>query len=42
MVRFIEQPDLASRMGVHSSAHCGKKYDVYKVNEVMLTEMGIE
>jgi len=41
MQRFIENPDLAVEMGKRSRAIAEEKYDVRKVNEVMLREMGI-
>ncbi|SDO28649.1 glycosyltransferase family 4 protein [Vreelandella arcis] len=41
MSRFIEQPDLALLMGAKSRAMAEEKYDVHKVNEFMLVEMGI-
>jgi len=42
MMRFIEQPDLAKIMGARSRQIAEEKYDVHKVNEVMLREMGIK
>lgn len=41
MLRFIEDPELAPRMGARSRQIAEDKYDVHKVNEVMLREMGI-
>ncbi|MDK9688104.1 glycosyltransferase family 4 protein [Halomonas sp. LC1] len=41
MQRFIEHPELAMSMGKRSRAIAEKKYDVHKVNAVMLTAMGI-
>jgi glycosyltransferase involved in cell wall biosynthesis len=41
MRRFIENPDLAAAMGKRSREIAEEKYDVHKVNEVMLREMGI-
>ena len=42
MTRFIEDPDLAVRMGKRSREIAVEKYDVHKVNAVMLKEMGIQ
>jgi len=42
MTRFIEDPDLAVRMGKRSREIAEEKYDVHKVNAVMLKEMGIK
>ncbi|WP_454764682.1 glycosyltransferase family 4 protein [Cupriavidus campinensis] len=41
MLRFLEDPALAVRMGQRSRAIAEEKYDVHKVNAVMLDEMGI-
>lgn len=41
MRRFIEDPSLATRMGLRSRVIAETKYDVRKVNAVMLREMGI-
>jgi glycosyltransferase involved in cell wall biosynthesis len=41
MVRFIENPELIQRMGNQSRIIIETKYDVRKVNNVMLEEMGI-
>lgn len=41
MERFILDPGLALRMGQRSRAIAVEKYDVHKVNAVMLEEMGI-
>lgn len=41
MTRFIEEPGLAARMGACSRRIAEDKYDVHKVNAVMLREMGI-
>lgn len=41
MLRLIEDPPLAERMGSRSRAIAEEKYDVHKVNSVMLSEMGI-
>ncbi|MNZ21618.1 N,N'-diacetylbacillosaminyl-diphospho-undecaprenol alpha-1,3-N-acetylgalactosaminyltransferase [compost metagenome] len=41
MQRFIEEPDLAARMGVRARQIAEEKYDVHRVNAVMLQEMGI-
>ena len=42
MIRFIEEPELAARMGQRSRQIAEEKYDVHKVNEFMLSEMGIQ
>jgi glycosyltransferase involved in cell wall biosynthesis len=41
MIRFVEDPDLAVRMGLRSREIAEERYDVHKVNEVMLEVMGI-
>ncbi|MGY0652472.1 glycosyltransferase family 4 protein [Luteimonas sp. A537] len=41
MLKFIEDPTLAHRMGRRSRQIAEDKYDVHKVNAVMLREMGI-
>ncbi|MEO8870259.1 MAG: glycosyltransferase family 4 protein [Granulicella sp.] len=41
MVCFIEQPELLAPMGKRSREIAEDKYDVHKVNAVMLQEMGI-
>ena len=41
MQRFIDEPDLAARMGARSRQIAEHKYDVRKVNAIMLREMGI-
>jgi glycosyltransferase involved in cell wall biosynthesis len=41
MRNFIDDPDLAGRMGKRSREIAEDKYDVHKVNAVMLREMGI-
>lgn len=41
MLRFVESPELAVKMGQSSRRIAEEKYDVHKVNEVMLREMGI-
>ena len=42
MMKFIERPETASRMGKHSRRIAEEKYDIQKVNEHMLIEMGIK
>lgn len=42
MLRFVEQPELIARMGRRSRQIAEEKYDVDKVNEHMLTEMGVK
>lgn len=41
MQNFIDNPGLAARMGQRSREMAEDKYDVHKVNAVMLREMGI-
>jgi glycosyltransferase involved in cell wall biosynthesis len=41
MQRFIESPDLVARMGERSRQIAEEKYDVHKVNGVMLEAMRI-
>ena len=41
MLRFIEEPELVARMGARSRQIAEEKYDVHRVNAVMLKEMGI-
>lgn len=41
MRRFIEQPELIERMGRRSREIAEQKYDVHKVNAVMLKAMGL-
>jgi len=41
MQRFMDDPDLAETMGRRSREIAEDKYDVHKVNAVMLREMGI-
>lgn len=41
MLKFIQDPALALHMGKRSREIAEEKYDVYKVNTVMLREMGI-
>lgn len=41
MLNFIEDPTLAPRMGRRSREIAEEKYDVHKVNAVMLREMGM-
>lgn len=42
MLKFIQDPALAPRMGARSRQIAEEKYDVHKVNAVMLMEMGIQ
>ncbi|WP_295628974.1 glycosyltransferase family 4 protein [uncultured Nitrosomonas sp.] len=41
MLRFMENEELVLRMGQRSREIAEEKYDVHKVNQVMLNEMGI-
>ena len=42
MLKFVESPELIARMGRRSRQIVEEKYDVNKVNEHMLKEMGIK
>ncbi|MBY6192898.1 glycosyltransferase family 4 protein [Marinobacter hydrocarbonoclasticus] len=42
MIRFIENPKLVGKMGQRSRQVAEQKYDVHRVNEFMLAEMGIK
>ena len=42
MLKFINDPSLAARMGKRARQVAEDKYDVHKVNAVMLREMGIQ
>ena len=42
MERFILEPELAWRMGAESLRLAREKYDVHKVNEVILSAMGLD
>jgi hypothetical protein len=42
MKRFIDHPDLQRTMGVRSRQLAEEKYDVHKVNSVMLAAMGLK
>ena len=41
MIRFVEDPHLIVKMGLRSREIAEERYDVHKVNEVMLEVMGI-
>lgn len=41
LLRFVEQPDLAQSMGAASREIAVERYDVHKVNAIMLREMGL-
>lgn len=41
MLRFVEHPDLVVTMGTRARQVAKEKYDVHKVNEVMLKAMGL-
>lgn len=41
MTRFLHEPELACRMGRRSRQLAEEKYDVHKVNAVMMREMGM-
>lgn len=42
MLKFIEEPELIKSMGKKSRTIAEEKYDVHKVNEHMLREMGVK
>ncbi|MET4028118.1 glycosyltransferase involved in cell wall biosynthesis [Marinobacter sp. MBR-99] len=42
MVKFLENPELVAGMGERSRLVAEQKYDVHRVNEFMLGEMGIK
>ena len=42
MEMFVEKPELIERMGKRSRQIAEEKYDVFKVNEHMLVEMGVK
>lgn len=42
MERFVNDPQLACRMGARGRMMAEAKYDVHKINAVMLKEMGID
>lgn len=42
MLKFITAPELSTRMSIRSREIAEEKYDVHKINTVMLHEMGIE
>jgi len=42
MMKFISKPNIVMRMGIESRNIAEKKYDVRKVNDFMLRNMGIE
>ena len=42
MVKFIENPELVAGMGERSRLVAEQKYDVHRVNEFMLGEMGVK
>ena len=41
MLQFVRDPDLAARIGLRARQVAEDKYDVHKVNAVMLQEMGV-
>lgn len=41
MRRFLEAPDLATKMGAAARRMAVKKYDVHKVNDVMIRALGL-
>ena len=41
MERFLIEPDLIHRMGAKSRQHATEKYDIHKVNAVMIDAMGL-
>jgi glycosyltransferase involved in cell wall biosynthesis len=42
MLKFVENPELVALMGQRSRKIAEEKYDVHKVNAVMLREMGVD
>ena len=42
MVRFIENPKLIPRMGASSRTIAEEKYDVHRINQVILAFMGLQ
>ncbi len=42
MERFVNSPELIERMGLASRRLAETNYDVLKINDFMLSEMGIE
>lgn len=42
MLRFIDEPQLAQNMGTRSRAIAVDKYDVHKVNAILLQQMGLQ
>jgi glycosyltransferase involved in cell wall biosynthesis len=42
MLKFVKRPELITRMGMRSRQIAEEKYDVNKVNEHMLKEMGVK
>lgn len=42
MQRFIDNPELVTQMGERSRQVAEQKYDVHRVNEFMLAEMGVK
>lgn len=41
MLRFVRDPGLAARMGAQSRTMAEDRYDVHKVNRMMMAEMGL-
>ena len=41
MIRFIENPQLIEKMGKASFEYCKEKFEVGKVNKVMLDVLGL-
>jgi glycosyltransferase involved in cell wall biosynthesis len=42
MVKFIESPELIEKMGLRSRKLAEKKFDVHKVNNLILQTMGLK
>jgi glycosyltransferase involved in cell wall biosynthesis len=42
MAKFIDIPDMAVEMGQAARQRACEIYDVHKVNEILLTSMGLE
>jgi len=41
MARFVQDPALAARMGQQGRSYAMAKYDVHKVNHVILEALGL-
>lgn len=41
MTRFIEEPELIARMGARSRAIAEQRFDVHRINQVIMAELGL-